>query len=569
MSSIASLGRMVSGMMAAQMGLQVTSHNISNANTHGYTRQQLLQHDSRYRNIGDSTMLKQVGLGVSMTEIRQIRDEFADKRYRTQNSILNFYTTKKEGMDEVEAILDEPHGESISKFLDDFWGQMQKLNLNPSGVEERKSFIQTAFVFAEKANNVMDGFVEYQHHLDKQVRDEVGRINEILNQIKDYNEVISRNEVGRENANDLRDQRNVLLDNLSGYMDIEYYEDPAGMVVVKGAGRTLVDKQFVTEMALEQTVPNSPFVKPVWKDTREDVYRMDKEISAEKDNDDGKLKALLIMRGEAIANKDTTWNEIAINDRKSVDDKGNAYILPKLQKELAMFINELTDTINKNLNGFGMGDFKEQMGVPVFVPIKMPDQIQEIGADGNPTGNMIASTPPQLVDPTDPTQVAAYNTAMERYTRSIKPYLIPTNIQVNPALQTDDGYNRLGTTTTVGEVGDNSKVTQLLNEWSKTREWPAGGGAGGITAPKIKHTNFTDFYAEYVADIGTEGYEAKNKVKEKEMTTLTADNERQAMGAVSQDEELTSMLKYQYAYNAATRMINVLDGMMDTIINKM
>lgn len=569
MSSIASLGRMVSGMMAAQMGLQVTSHNISNANTHGYTRQQLLQHDSRYRNIGDSTMLKQVGLGVSMTEIRQIRDEFADKRYRTQNSILNFYTTKKEGMDEVEAILDEPHGESISKFLDDFWGQMQKLNLNPSGVEERKSFIQTAFVFAEKANNVMDGFVEYQHHLDKQVRDEVGRINEILNQIKDYNEVISRNEVGRENANDLRDQRNVLLDNLSGYMDIEYYEDPAGMVVVKGAGRTLVDKQFVTEMALEQTVPNSPFVKPVWKDTREDVYRMDKEISAEKGNDDGKLKALLIMRGEAIANKDTTWNEIAINDRKSVDDKGNAYILPKLQKELAMFINELTDTINKNLNGFGMGDFKEQMGVPVFVPIKMPDQIQEIGADGNPTGNMIASTPPQLVDPTDPTQVAAYNTAMERYTRSIKPYLIPTNIQVNPALQTDDGYNRLGTTTTVGEVGDNSKVTQLLNEWSKTREWPAGGGAGGITAPKIKHTNFTDFYAEYVADIGTEGYEAKNKVKEKEMTTLTADNERQAMGAVSQDEELTSMLKYQYAYNAATRMINVLDGMMDTIINKM
>ncbi|MDF2878743.1 MAG: flgK [Clostridia bacterium] len=123
MSSIASLGRMLSGLTTAQKGLQVTGHNLTNVNTEGYSRQQLLQHESSYLNIGSNGRLMQVGLGVTPTEIRQIRDELADRRYRTENAVLGFYQTQNASIKEIESILDEPHGESISSMLNNFWSQ--------------------------------------------------------------------------------------------------------------------------------------------------------------------------------------------------------------------------------------------------------------------------------------------------------------------------------------------------------------------------------------------------------------------------------------------------------------
>ena len=149
---------------------------------------------------------------------------------------------------------------------------------------------------------------------------------------------------------------------------------------------------------------------------------------------------------------------------------------------------------------------------------------------------------------------------------------------VNPELLQDGGYNKLGTVSgDPDNVGDNSVITKLLDEWSKSREWPKepeGGwktpdGKAPASIPNIRHANFMDYYAEMVSEVGSEGSEYKGKIKEKNTLVTTIDNERMAMGAVSQDEEMASMLKYQYAYNAAARMVNVLDGMMDTIINKM
>lgn len=553
MSSIASLGRMVSGLMASQSGLQVTGHNLTNVNTPGYTRQQVLQHDSAYLDIGSAAQPKKVGLGVSITEVRQIRNEFADQRFRTENSVLNFYSVKQSATSEVEAILGEPHGESISKMLDQFWSQTQKLGTNPSGVEERLSFLQTAHVLVEKANHITESLYNYQHHLNSEVIESVDSINKMLHQIKDYNEDIAVKEINGDNANDLRDQRNMLLDELSQYMDIEYYEEADSRVVVKAEGKEVVDKQFVTELKLEQTGPMSPFVKPVWKDTGDDVYRLNKEVSSDKENDTGKLKALLISRGNDTADASTDWDDIALNNNKSVSNSGNAYMIPKLQKEFSMFIQELTKEINGSLDGYSMGGNTNQKGVPVFVPIK--------SANGAP----LPTHPVQTTGMTD----EEYNVAMEQYFNDIEPHLIPGNIKVNPELLADGGYNKLGTISTPGNVGDNSKVSELLDKWSETRSWPPGGGGGGATEPHNKHTNFMDFYAEFVSEIGREGFESKGKLKEKNVIVTNIENERQAMGGVSQDEELSNMVKYQHAYNASARMISVLDGMMDQIINKM
>lgn len=561
MSSIASLGRMTSGLRAAQTGLQVTGHNIANVNTRGYTRQQALQHDSGYITIGSNGgRLQQVGLGVSISEIRQIRDEFADKRYRTENSILNFYTTKQNATAEIESILDEPHGAAISGMMEDFWKQMQKLSTNPSGVEERLAFIQTADVLIKRANQIMDGFNEYQYEVNVQVKETVKNINSMIHQIKDLNESISLKEVNGDHANDLRDQRNVLLDELSGLIDIDYYEDKDGKVVVKTEGRNLIDGPFVVELGLKTLDNGTGFVVPTWSDNGEEVYKLNSIISSTTGDDTGKLKALLLARGNTKADKNTSWDEIALNDNYSVDKVGNSYVIPKVQKQLDSLIHELTTVVNDTLSGMGIGDHKGAIGIPVFVP--------KYTTDGTPL-----PTYPKLEDYTDipggQTALEQYKAAMTKYKEDIKPHLVAGNIQVNPELMQDGGYNKLGT---VGgdpdNIGDNSVVTDLLNEWSKSRDWPRD-GQGLTSAPNPKNSNFMDFYSEMVSEVGAEGAEYKGKIKEKITLVTTVDNERMAMGAVSQDEELSSMLKYQYAYNAAARMVNVLDGMMDTIINRM
>ncbi len=640
MASIASLGRAVSGLQASQRGLQVTGHNLSNINTEGYTRQQLLQHDSMYVSVGAGSGLKQVGLGVSLTEIRQVRDAFVDKRLRTETSVLNFYNAKSEAMREIETILDEPYGETLSGIMEDFWKQTQKLSTNPSGVEERLAFIQTADVLIKRASQIFDGLETYQGHLNTQVKESVGRINEITAQIKTYNDAIAKAEINGDNANDYRDQRNLLLDELAEYLPITYSEDATGRVTVKGNGYELVSGQFVTEIGLKYMDNGSGFVMPTWGENGVPLFSLNQQMNATMGGDSGKLLGLLVARGEQPADEHTSWEEIAINGNKSVDANGNSYLIPKVQKQLAELINKVAEIVNDTLVGKGIDG---EAGVPVFVPTEgirgnklTTEQIKNwwqtsdeeiavltenlhkpmVGKEGEGAlayeemlvahDEMLEAYQTYLNTPdTDPgyaaaqaayrDQIDAYKTKREAYETEIegikvvedeallKSYNVQQakaedhvrklfqadNMQVNPVLLKDGGYNHLGT---VGEdvdnLGDNSLITDLLSKWSEPIDWGDIAGTD-VNAPNYKKVSVMDFYSEMVSKIGAEGYEYAGKVSEKNTIVTSTQNERLAMSGVSQDEELGNMLKYQYAYNASARMVSMLDGMMDTIINRM
>ncbi len=576
MSSIASLGRMISGLAAAQKGLSVTAHNISNLNTEGYIRQQLLQHESNYLNVGTGQKLMQVGLGTSLTEIRQIRNELADRRFRTENAVRSYYQTANTVVSEVETILDEPYGEAISKMLSSFWSQAQKLATNPSGVEERLSFLQSANVLMKKQNYIMDSLQEYQENLNTEVIKTVNRINELAKSIRDYNQDIAFEESSGEHANDLRDRRNMLLDELSQYIDITYEEQPGGKIRVKAEGRIIVDDVFVTEIDLVQAVSGSSFVKPVWKGSNESVFPFNLEITSSRGTDTGKLKALLMARGNDILRQDlldasgtvikqgTTWEDIALNDNLSVDATGNSFFIPKIMKKFEELMNSIVTAVNESFNGEGIGIHKDKLGVPVFVPIKVP-----------PT----APPKPTEPDPNDPiyagdeqAYISDYNNyidSYQAYLKTINTYMTPGNIQVNPELLKDGGYNKLGTVARgTDNIGDNTLVNKFLAKWSEPIKWPLDAGTSSAE-PKGKTVDFMAYYNEFVTEIGAEGSLYKGKAKEKDIVVQNVDNERFAMGGVSQDEEMTYMMRYQYAYNASARMITVLDGMMEVIINQM
>lgn len=546
MASISTMYKMISGINTSQTGLKVTGHNIANVNTTGYSRQQALQNDSKYVKSGTAGSL---GLGVSITEIRQIRDNFADVRFRQENSILSYYNVQKGATDEIETILDEPNGECMSSLMDSFWRDINRMSNNPAGLEERLSFIQSSSTMIKKANQIMESLVDYQNNLNNQVIEAVDSINTLIDSVNSINESIAKSELNGDNANDLRDQRNNLLDSLSQYINIDCSEDKYGRVSIKIEGRDVIDSGITTKLSVSQTTPGSPYVKPIWGDTGHDLFKLTTQVNLSFDNARGSLKSMLVARGEEPANYLTSWDNIALNKNISVSEEGNSYTIPKLQKELSTFINEMTEVVNSSLDGYGTGNSSSLVGSPLFVPTKSID----------------GSTLPTYPMRDDFTSDADYNTAMVTYKKDIEKHLVPGNIEVNQELIRDDGYTKLGTIVESGDYSDNSKINNLLSNWSTLRNWNVG--VDSKTAPYEKNSSFTDFYTDLVSDIGVDGYEAAGKVSEHSTVVKNIDNKRLSMSGVSQDEELANMMMYQYAYNASARMITILDSMIESVIN--
>lgn len=544
MSSISSITKAVSGIKTAQKGLQVTGHNLTNTNTKGYTRQQLLQHETGYLNIGQNGgRLFQLGLGVSDTEIRQIRDDMADARYRVQRSSLSYYQTSTSALNEIVATFDEPYGDGLGDMIQALWGYAQKLETTPDGVEERSSFVSAASVLASKIGFIADSLTDYQITLDAQVKKSVDRVNEIIKGIADLNEKIAKYEINSDRANDYRDERNLLIDELSEYGEVTYYADEKSYITVSFAGKKVVDKTATNLLELKPAKPNSSFVTPCWEDTGTEVFKLDKPISSLDENDKGSLKALLVLRGNDIFTEDMTWDDVALDKKLSVDVQGNNFIIPEIQMKLNVFTQKLAKVVNDNLKGTGMGVWQGKPGIPVFVNKSV--RREDYASDAE-------------------------------FSEAQRTGLMSTNIIVNPELLTKGGYNALGTVNShdasgnidpekVDSTGDSSLISNMLAEWKKAEDWYGG----GTSSPVQKHVNLNTFYIDLATEIGADTELATKKSEQIGITINNIENERQAMGGVSMDEEFTSMLKYQYAYNASSRMITMLDSMLDTIINRM
>jgi flagellar hook-associated protein 1 FlgK len=356
-------GRVTSGLFNAQAGLSTTGHNISNVRTAGYTRQRLNIADAPYRTVGYNVNgAMRVGLGATIHSRVQIRDAFLDKTYRTSFSKASFHGTNLEVVREMENILGELYGDAaLSKNIDEMWSALQMLVTHPDGFETRAMFIQTAVRFVNKTNDIANGMFEYQLKLNNEIISGVNRINELSTQIADLNARIARAEVAGDNANDFRDARNMLVDELSGFGRVDLREDEFGRIAVLLEGQDLVHGtranmlglRLVSDGRSPEGPTGYPFVEPVFnpnypKDGRilgfeeGQSFRplftdLDRGVSQARDNDNGSLKSLMLARGRQPANHKLEPEEV------------QHYTIPKLQREFDILVNSIVRLINDHL----------------------------------------------------------------------------------------------------------------------------------------------------------------------------------------------------------------------------
>ena len=242
------LGR--SALNAFRLGMQTVGHNISNMNTEGYSRQRVNYTTVTPENIYN---VGQVGQGMTVSSIERIRDEFLDFQFRDNQATLGYWEKINDLYDSIQNYISEPSSSGVRSAMDTFFTNMQTLQEKPEDTSARQALVTSANSLGSMLGNLINSFNTYNESINLELQQSVDDANSMLHDIAALNKEIYEAETLGQNANDLRDSRDVLIDKLSKMMDISYNE-PKEYNGVKGEfflsvnGRVLVQGTNVREL---------------------------------------------------------------------------------------------------------------------------------------------------------------------------------------------------------------------------------------------------------------------------------------------------------------------------------
>lgn len=588
MSLMSSLYTGVSGLSVNQRGLNATAHNLSNVETDGYVRQQTLFTDSYYTPIGmNSISYLQVGYGATAQAIKQVRDVFLDKSYRQELGRQMFYESQYDAAQEVEDILGETEGVAFQDSVEDLWIALSELCKEPEKIEVRSSFIQTAASFIERAEIIYDQIEEYQISLNKQIETYVNRINTIGDQIQDLNSKIQLYEANKvEKANDLRDARNLLLDELGGIAAITYKETATGVVTVMLEDYPFVTEDTVYHIGTRKLDGDTQMIEPYWPSYGgEDVFKFEPLPNSVANTDIGALKGLLLARGEKVGKYTDIPKEPVKADYTDAagDFDKDAYDLA------CRTYKEDLENFNKTIDCSAVVSVQAQFdqlihGIVTMINDAICPNKQVVNSEGETITIFDEENAPVGMDDEFTPGEAIFNRkSMSRYEKTTE------TIEVDGVWQEVEvwKYNEEDATNnyslfTLGEIEVNPKILKEpslipLSENTKTGDysvkicedlltaWQTPFSA--LTPNEYTINNINDYYTEMIGALGTRGEKFKNVSESQDSLVNSIDNQRLSLTAVSSDEELTNMIKFQQGYNASARYINVVSEMLDHLLS--
>lgn len=252
-STFAGLNTMVRGIFANQLSLDTVGHNITNASTEGYSRQSVNLAPTRAQNINSLYGEVMVGTGVDSMSIQRARDVFADKSYWQETATQNYYKTAQKNYDKIEAIFKDTDSTGMKNTIAEFYKAWDDLSTHASTDTNRVSVVEKSNVLADKiktsAQQIQDQIIGQYDDM----RSTVKTLNDYTDQMVALNKSIMAAEATGASANDLRDQRDLIVDKMSEIVNLNVYEDDKGMYSVVSNGLSLVNG--VSRLTLEMSDP--------------------------------------------------------------------------------------------------------------------------------------------------------------------------------------------------------------------------------------------------------------------------------------------------------------------------
>jgi len=532
MEALRSLEIGIRAVRTQRQALHVIGHNIANVNTPGFSRQRAVL----------ATTLPQgfMGTGVKVESIQRLRDEVVDFYIREENPTLNRWKAKLEVLQGMEILFNEPSDSSIGKILGDFWNSWSDLANNPESGAARANVREQGEALCEAFRSLYQNLKDLQIKIDEEIKTEVEHLNSIIQQIADLNQQIEKIELGKSSqANDLRDKRDLLLDELSQLINFKYQEMQDNTLRLSVYGQLLVSKATVSPFMTE--AGEDGFLEIKWKDSGERVI-----ITS------GRLKGLLEMRDEVIPGFLAQLNELAA----ALIDQVNALHRQGIGLDGTNKIvgwKDFTGTLDSD------GSFEiNGVNIQVFAGDDLDAIVNRINAEANNTGVEASKEGDRLV---------------------LQPYsLNPQTVKISAD---PDGImlNKLGILaeffqgTGAEDIDLDDAIKQDLSKIAASGNGAPGDNSNALLIFQLKDkpvleggsSTFSDYYSKIIADLGVETRQISGLKENQETLLEQLENRRQSICGVSLDEETTNIILFQQAYRAAVYFLQIINNMLDIL----
>jgi len=581
------------GLTTAQFGMDVTGHNISNLDTAGYTRQRIVStaYDP-FSTIGRFAPVGQglVGGGVRVQILDQIRSSYLDRRFRTESNAHAFWDTRAQSLSYIESFFDNVNEKtSINYSMAEFFKSMTIVAQDPVAGAPRTLMQTSAMDLVQQLNLIYQGLIDFQKVENKAVETKVGDINRMAEDIAALNKAIYTFEITGMIANDLRDKRNILIDELSRYVDIEYeeYPDPLSkdmigikhdMLRIRVGGEVLVDHDRFnllgigySENVLGAEEENRAI--PYW--LHQGGHNPDAATL-----ESAKLNMNIIKGGQLKAHIDM---RDGMGGGVNSADRGVPYYIDmvnnlarSLMQEInAQHIQGWSDNPNgteTDIHFFSIKVWNPATQEYDIVPLGTIEYFDASGDPIDPDDPLLAGPPP--LSPQDHPDFS-YKT----YTLTNEQLMLITakNLTLSEKIQ-DSAFNIAASSMPVGrpladgtsgtpeelQRHNNVNINALYDLFRKTGMTVFDGETG---FPRVDIGSFDDFGTKIRFDVANTLHTAKQAAETSRILTLAANNQRTAVAGVSLDEEMVGLVKYNHAYNGAARVITAMDDLLDRLIN--
>lgn len=649
---------------AQRKSIEVTSHNIANVNTEGYSRQKAVVHTANpylLTSLNTPVNPSQIGTGVMVDHIQQFRDQFIDAKVTSETSTLEWKETADMLMKQIETIINEPGSSNLRDQLDKYWAAWQDLSTDASNTALRRNLLEETQTLTFKFQEIDEQLKRLygstcwtsQGSIENQIKHTVSQINNLANQIGDLNKQISRGETSVNRANDLRDQRQKAIEELAELINVDVYynkedklsiytgphplvqhdvvkeinqvikdgETPSGIFSTSSYPE-LSDKPSVASAALLHTAEQRNLTVAVGQLAQEhkqhsfltfhpltgplsdfgitsgNFYVNEREffLDADKmtlhdladllDQANIDMKAYVNDAGQLAMESTQTGTAYSI---KTANGRSNLFTVlnlkdEQLAKDARFNINgreyvtsgnvteNLIDGVKLELNGTGVAHLEL---LPTVTSGKLKGLLEVRDGALTDTINELNKLAYVLITETNQLHRNGYGLDGETNRNFFDPI-----IHKDPYDPYKDVIQNMSVAENIVQDLQLIAASGATFEHKDDRLPSYNGDGDGSTAIKIaqlKHTNFfnnnksnfNDFYNEIVTDVAIRSQRYEREADYSRDLMYQLDAKRAELSGVSLDEELSNLVKFQHAYNAAAKIINVTDEMLDVIVNRL
>ncbi len=601
-------------LMTHSTQIGTAGHNITNADTEGYSRQrvEVKAFSPLYRpDLTREERPGQVGQGTDVLSISRVRDELLDQRIAAQSNQESYWETRDKYYSMIEKIYNEPNDISIRTNMDKFWESWQELSIYPESAASRNAVVtrgQSLVNSIQSRNSALTGIANI---LNGDIEAQVEQLNTYTYQISELNKEIVKVKAMGDNPNDLLDRRDLLVEKLSKIANITTDNRDSDEFMIHIDGHILVQGGVKRNLEVEPVINNYGYSKVIWSDTNNDAL-----ISG------GSLGALIELRDVDIRNEVQQLDTFTMNFTDLVNDIHRNAVGMNGVSGLDFFVEQpfVTDSLgNFDRNGDGVDDSsyifrmngtnalnaQEKTGLEGTITIsgktgninvsyystdtvetiinRINDSDGEVKAylDNNNHLVLKGTTALNVNNPDfvirhvedsghflsgysgilsgsgaenayDFEQANAVNVlATQEF--SVSPVLNPSAyVSINEVIQSDV----LSVASGYGEAGDGKAALEIASLRNTQ-----------VMIGKAK--TFDDYFAQSVTNVGLKGEQAQINMISQNTIMDDLRNLRESISGVNIDEELADMIKFQHGYNAAARFVSVVDSLLDTVINRM